>query len=255
MPLDRQTLIDTVRAALEPLTFAHTLWLGGSVAFKRNDDWSDVDLHVVVDDDKIATAFEAVETALARVAPVDLIYYVPEPTWHGHSQRFYRFKDARPWLLLDFCVMRLGNPQKFTEREFHGDVHVFFDRKAIFANTPPVDAAALAAKFPARIASLRTRVDMLAILVPKEIWRQQPIDAFSMYHGLILVPLVELLRMKHDPLRSNWSMRYLHRILPSTDAARFTRLLYVSSPAEIETKTADARAWFDTLANELSIPR
>ena len=251
-PLQRATLIAAVRGALEPLAFVHCLWEGGSTCFSRADEWSDVDLQCEVDDDRVADTFAAVEAALGRVAKVSLCFAVPEPAWHGHSQRFYRFANAEPWLQLDLCIMKRSAAYKFNEPEIHGAAAVLFDRSGLFGkNVVRTDRDALEKRLRARIAALRTRFAMFQVLVEKDIWRGNPIDALHFFSGLTLAPLVELLRIKHDPLRHNWGNRYLHRTLPAADAALLQSLMYVATPEEIATKRAAAAAWFEALAAEL----
>jgi hypothetical protein len=228
------------------------LWEGGSAGFARVDEWSDVDLQTEVDDDQVAPTFAAVESALARVAETSLCFKVPEPAWHGHSQRFYRFAHAAPWLMLDFCVVKRSAPHKFNEFEVHGACPVLFDRSGLFKNPPRTDRAALEAKLRARIEALRIRFEMFQVLVEKEVWRAQPIDALYFYQSLTLAPLVELLRIKHDPLRHNWGNRYLHRTLPPADAGRLQRLMFVAAPEEISAKRPEAAIWFAELAAELT---
>ena len=250
-PLDHARLRDTVHAALAALPWAHALWEGGSTAFGRADEWSDVDLQVDVDDAKVAETFAAVEAALAEIATVDLVYVVPEPAWHGHSQRFYRFADAPSWLMLDLCVIRQSNPGKFIEPELHGNARVLFDRTGLFGQPPRVDRAAMEQAVRAKLAALTVRFELFQPLVTKEIWREHPIDAWHFYQGLTLAPLITLLRMQHDPLRYDWSARYLHHLLPKTEADKLTRLSYVGSAAELPARQTEAVAWFRNLANSL----
>ena len=66
----REQVVEVLRAALEPLASVNAAWLGGSDAFGRADELSDVDLQVDVDDGQVA-AFGAVEAAwpTCRSAP------------------------------------------------------------------------------------------------------------------------------------------------------------------------------------------
>ena len=252
-PLSRDSFIAVVHEALEPLAYVHCLWEGGSTAFARNDLWSDVDLQCEVDDDQVAATFAAVEAALARIAEISLCFKVPEPAWHGHSQRFYRFANAAPWLMLDFCVMKRGSAHKFNEPDIHGANPVLFDRSGLFGDhVIRTDRAALEARLRARIELLRVRFELFQILVEKECWRGHAIDALHFYQGLTLAPLVELLRVKHDPLRHDWGNRYLHHTLPPAEATRLQRLMFVAAPAEIPAQRTEAAAWFAQLVAELT---
>ena len=90
----RQQVVEVLRAALQPLSWVNAAWLGGSDAFGRADELSDVDLEVDVDDGYVAATFGAVEAALAAASPIVARLVLPMPTWHGHAQRFYRLRDT-----------------------------------------------------------------------------------------------------------------------------------------------------------------
>ncbi len=250
-PLTRTLLLDTVHAALAAQPWVNALWEGGSSAFARDDQWSDVDLQADVEDPHVAETFAVVEAALGRIAKTELVFVVPEPAWHGHSQRFYRFADAPPWLILDFCVIRQGNPHKLIEPELHGAARVRFDRTGLFRQPPKIDRAGLETKLQAKLAQLTVRFEMFQVLVTKEVWRNHPLDAAYFYQSLTIAPLIALLRLKHDPIRHDWSARYLHHVLPTDEAAKLTRLTYLADMSEIPAKQTEAVAWFQQLAAEL----
>jgi hypothetical protein len=66
-------------------------------------------------------------------------------------------------------------------------------------------------------------------------------------------PLIELLRIKHDPARPNWGLRYLHHHLTLSDQARLTDLLYLQDLHELAEKHDSAQKWFWRLADELRL--
>jgi predicted nucleotidyltransferase len=90
----REQVIELLHGALLPLAWVNAAWLGGSNAFGRADELSDVDLQVDVDDGRVAATFGAVEAALAAASPIVARLVMPMPTWHGHAQRFYRVRDT-----------------------------------------------------------------------------------------------------------------------------------------------------------------
>lgn len=232
--LTRDSLIALVHRAVEPLPFARALWEGGSAAFDRADDFSDVDLSLLIHGSP-RDAFAAIEHSLPER---DLEYHVPEPAWHGHSQRFYRFRGAPPYLLLDLAIMQGGD--LLAQPEIHGHPRVLFDRDNVLAHQPPPPPPNIAA----RTAALSTRFEMFQILVQKELWRSQPLDALHFYRTLTLAPLTELLRLHHDPTRAHFGGRYLHRILPPPVAAKLQHLSFISSPDDLASKHQEAIAWF-----------
>ena len=65
-PLTRQEIITALVRGLEPLEFVNAMWEGGSAAFNRLDQWSDIDLQFDVADDKVEETFQAVQAVLER---------------------------------------------------------------------------------------------------------------------------------------------------------------------------------------------
>ena len=55
--ISHEQVLQVLVEALEPLEYSHALWEGGAAAFNRLDEWSDIDLHLVVDDEHVAEAF------------------------------------------------------------------------------------------------------------------------------------------------------------------------------------------------------
>ena len=250
-PLTREHIRDLVQRTLEPLPFVHALWEGGSACFDRTDAWSDVDLQACVDDERVSDAFAAVEAACEKACGIDAVFAVPEPAWHGHAQRFYRFRGQPPWLLLDLCMQKRGGGHRFLETEIHGKRIFLFDRMGLEAAQLPPDRDAREKKLRARLTYLQSRAGMFAHLVEKEMRRRRAIDALVFYQSMILQPLVELLRIRHDPWRHDFGMRYLHEALPPIAARRVQELSYVRNPDDLRSKSRVALRWFDELATDL----
>ncbi|MCP3914858.1 MAG: nucleotidyltransferase domain-containing protein, partial [bacterium] len=124
----RSNLITALDAALGELPFVRAAWLGGADATDRVDEYSDVDLLVVAEDERVEDVFSALEPVLESLSPIDRRYRLPPPTWHGHEQAFYRFRDASPHTLLDLVVLELSSDERYLERERHGDAVVLLDR-------------------------------------------------------------------------------------------------------------------------------
>ncbi len=246
----RQQIISTIQRELEPLDFVNALWEAGSAAFDRLDQYSDIDLQIDVADDCVEQTFAAVETALRSVSPITDKFRIPEPTWHGHSQCFYKLRDAGDYLQIDCAIIKNSSADKFLQSELHGDPLVIFD-KAEVVQSPPFDWDAHNALLRERVAFLTERFARMQVYVRKEILRRHPIDALGFFRPMTLNPLIELLRIKHDPARYNWGLRYLHRHLSLSDQARLADLLYLQDLDELEEKHNSAQKWFWRLAEEL----
>ncbi len=226
----REDILAAVRAALEPLPFVHAMWEGGAAAFGRVDAWSDIDLQVDVEDEHIGEIFGIVERALESVSPIALRFEVPQPTWHGHYQAFYRLRDAGEFLLVDFAAILHSNPDKFLQRAIHGSPVVHFDKSGIISPAP-LDADAMVGMLRARVASLAISCEMFRAFPEKELNRGNLIEAVSFFQGLMLRPLVEVLRIVHAPARHNFHIRYIYYDLPA-DTVRELEPMFLIADAE-----------------------
>ena len=246
--LTYNAIVDVVQAAVEPLGFVHALWLGGANSFHRVDAWSDIDMQICCEDDRVADVVAAIEQALP---PVDLRFELPQPTWHGHWQAFYRFRDASPFLLLDLAIMKLGSPQKFLEPEIHGQADIRFDKIGV-TQVPPLDRAAWTQRLQHRRQVLSTQFNMFQILTLKEINRGNWIEAVAFYHTWTLRPLIEALRIQHAPLHYDFATRYVYYDLPHEIVRRLEPFFFLANGDDLIAKHAAAGAWFQSLMMDLA---
>ena len=241
----RDDIRRAVHGALEPLPGAIALWEGGSTAFGRDDDLSDVDMQIAVEEDAVEAVFLAVEDALP---PRSFAMRIPEPTWHGHSQKFYRFENAPPETMLDLVVMKRDTDRRYSERERHGEPRVYFD-KDNWLQVTSVDPDAQRETIRARLAELRGMFELTSVLVPKAIARGDAVEALAFYQTRTWRPLVEVLRMRHAPARFDFGPRYLDVDLPADVAARLQKLAYVADLDDLRTKNEAAVHWFAETAD------
>jgi hypothetical protein len=241
--LTRETILTTLENALKPLPYVHAMWQGGASSFDRVDQWSDIDLQVIADDEHISEVFDVVEDTLRALSPIDLRYELPQPTWHGHFQTFYRLKDASPFLLVDFVVQKRTHEHRLLQPEIHGETIIHFD-KGHWLKVPPLDVEAHLAAIRERLETLRVLFEMFHVLTLKELHRKNSIEALAFYQAWTLRPLVEALRMQHDPVRYNFHTRYIQHNLPPEIVTRLEPLFFIANMEALASKFADASTWF-----------
>jgi len=241
--LTRDVIIQTLVNALKPLDYAHAFYEGGAAAFNRVDEWSDIDLYLVVEDEKVNEAFLAVEKALKSLSSIKQKLDVQQTGWPGVSQAFYKLEDTSEYLIIDFCVLNFSSSETFLEPEIHGNV-VFYFNKSGKIKPPLLDKVALSKKVHERLDRLQSRFAMFNIFVQKEINRGHQIEAIGLYHGLTLATLVEALRIKHNPIHYNFKMEYLHYELPSDVTKKLERLYFVKDAKDLQEKYYEAIKWF-----------
>lgn len=247
--LTREVIIQALVDALKPLDYVYAFWEGGAVAFDRVDDWSDIDLYLVVDDEKVDDTFLAVEAALRLLSPIKQKHGVFEPSLPGLFQAFYKLQDASEYLMIDVAVFKLSSPDKLLEPEIHGNP-VFYFNKSNRVKHPALNRDALVKKLHNRLLALQGEFDMFHHCVQKEINRDNHLEAVDFYH-MLLAWLVEALRIRYTPLHYDFKMRYVHYELPAEIIRKLERLYFVKDEDDLQQKYNDVVEWFPKTVLEI----
>jgi len=241
--VSREDILDALQNALEPLDYVKAMWQGGAAAFGRVDQWSDVDLMVIADDEHVEGVMRLVDEALEALSPITSRYELPQPSWHGHLQTFYRLEGASRFHFVDFVVMKQSNEKRFLECEIHGEALFYFDRIGGLADVH-IDESAHLEAMQARAKELAFEFDFFAEIVEKEILRENWLDALPYYTRFTLMPLMEILRMQHSPGRYNFYTRYATEDLPAELIAEIEPFFFPQPGADFAAKNDAARALF-----------
>lgn len=241
--IERKDVVAALLATLEPLDYIHTVWEGGAASWNRVDDWSDIDLYVVCDDDRVEDTLGVLEKTINKIDDIDLRFRVPEPAWHGHSQVFWRLKNASPFLFLDIAVMKRSSKDKFLQYAIHGRPYVHFDKIGT-VQEDPVDPDQYLEQLAGRLETLKTQFAMFQVLVLKELNRGNEMEALSYYLAYILRPLVEVLRMKYSPWHYRFFTTYIYYEMPQSIIERLHRLYFVHDAKKLKECREEAEEWF-----------
>jgi len=239
--ITRTRLLDTLRRTLEASLSVDAAWEGGSAAFGRVDDLSDVDVIAVVEDGAVDATFARVEQALNDLSPVTL--RVAMPGTAGFAQRFYRLRDAGEFLVVDLVLLRRSDPLQFRDEELHGRGRSWFDRTGVLVESH-LDRDTELAIARDRVPALRAGFEMFQHLATKERLRGHGSDALAFYQAWTLRPLVEAVRLLHAPQTRVFGLRYLARDLPPPVVQRVERLSFVRDLTHLAEVHEEAVHWF-----------
>jgi predicted nucleotidyltransferase len=243
---------DIVRAMVEKLKqvdYVDAVWEAGAASFGRVDEWSDIDLYVVCDDDHMENVISLIEQTLADLGKIDLKFRVPEPTWHGNSQVFWRIEGASPFLFVDAAIMKRSSKEKFLQYSIHGRPLVHFDKTGVIKDDP-VDVDEYLQEMKTRFDAHKTTFDMFQVLVLKELNRGNAMEALSYYVAYVLRPLVEVLRMKYSPWHYRFFTTYVYYEMPEEIVERLQPLYLVGDVNALKRCREEAETWFwDTVRN------
>ena len=235
-----------VCAGVTPLDGVLAGWESGSVAFDREDAYSDIDLNLLLDDGCATDAvFDVVATALESVSPVVGSHSSP-------PGRYFTLRDVGDYLLVDVCLYRRAEVAERLDAARHGKVKPLFDKGDWLKTDADAVRAAQVAARAQRLAEHRAWFTTSQGFVRKAIRRDRDIDGLASYWAYTAQPLVELLRMQHCPARWDFGMRYLEQDVPAAVYAELRDVLFVGDPEELPLKHAAAVAWAERLLNELA---
>lgn len=242
--ISRADLLGAIASTLEPLDFVLALWQGGSESHGYTDEWSDLDLRVLVEDDRVLDTFDALETGLQQISAIRLRYRLPEPIWHGHSQCFYQLEQTNPFLLIDFTIMQRSTPNRYLGVERHGRAIVSFDKTGEIQD-PPFDRVRHIEQMQVRLAQLEVTFPLGQLFVLKEVYRGHLAEGIANYHKLTIKPLVEVLGMLHRPDRYDYEFKYFDRDFPDQVKREITRMMCIRDLEDLRGKHQQAAEWFD----------
>jgi len=205
----RKDFIEKLKDILINCEFIYTVWEGGSAATGYLDEYSDLDLGMICDDEKIEVAFELIENFLQSNYGIKQKFRMPEPNWHGHSQCFYQLEELPEFLYADILIEKLSSGNRFMEKDRHGKAVVWFDKKDLFDPTPtPKDAVEAKCK---RIYQMTAEsIWVLVIEAKKQILRGNVVDAAVTYNQL-LNRMAPLFNLKYRRSKVDFGLRYLER--------------------------------------------
>lgn len=241
--IDRSELVNTLVQALRPLQYVHAVWEGGAASWKRVDEWSDIDLYVICDDDRVEDTFAVVEKTITTLSDIDLKFRMPEPAWHGASQVFLRLKNVSPFLFLDIAVMKRSSKEKFLQYRIHGKPLIHFDKIGAVKDEP-VDPKGYFEQIRARLESIGTTFKLFQVLILKEINRGNDMEALSYYLSYIYRPLVEVLRIKYCPWHYRFFTTYIYYEMPESVVQRLHRLYFIKDIKTLAACRKEAEKWF-----------
>jgi len=244
--IDRNDIINNLRAALEPLPYIHALWLEGADATDMVDVYSDIDFWIDFDDEYEEDSINAVEMALASVAEIDLkeVFSHPHPKIR---QRIYHLAGTSDFLMLDICWQchSRGDEIVFIEGSVVENAQVLFDKSNVI-RWKTYDTKGDADTHNAVLSSCQYRYGQHS-RVEKYVRRGLYLEAYAYYNKYVLNPLIDLLRLLHTPANTDYYLVHISHHIPAVEREKLEWFAQVTSLADIEARLTPAREWFTEL--------
>ena len=121
--LTRDIIVQTLADSLELLVYVHAFWEGGAAAFDRIDEWSDIDLYLVVDDKNVNEMFLTVEKILNSLSSIKQKYEVLHPPSSG----LFQVRGGGMTPIPHYLWLNVGGGFELQDRAF-GNSNIMFPK-------------------------------------------------------------------------------------------------------------------------------
>lgn len=246
MGIKRESIISTLTDGLRGNPSVHALWLEGADAHGLADEYSDIDLWLDVEDGSENDVLRSIKDIARAIGPVDYECGGDNPD-PQIRQAFLHIAGTPEFWILDICVQSHSRQIAFTKGFADEKVKVLFDKCGVIRYAD-ADWPALREARKRRAEELARALPRARTLLRKELRRGSFLQALHCYHEGLLKPLVELLRIRHQPTKQGFYLKHIDRDLPNDIVALLEDLYVISSLEDICTKSQKA----DTILKELT---
>ncbi len=227
-------IVRELKVLLQPNESIISAWEGGSAATGFLDEYSDLDLALIVKDDAIEETFELIEDYLDDRYGIKNKFRMPEPSWHGHSQIFCILENAPEFFYVDLLIEKESAENRFTESDRHGNSIIWFDKKNLIDSTPtPQDVVNEKCKHSYLL--MKQYIPFTIIDIKKQIKRGNSIDALAIYNGF-MNRFIMLLNIKYRPSKFDFGLRYTYRDLPENEVGFLESVMFVENLDDLQKK-------------------
>ncbi|HAZ28220.1 MAG TPA: hypothetical protein DCY48_00360 [Candidatus Magasanikbacteria bacterium] len=246
MSTDRNQIINKLEDELKNNSFVFAFWLEGADAHGTVDEYSDIDVWLDVQDGHEGMVIEQVRSVLSQIAQLDFEHEVEHP--HPKiRQMFFHLTGTSGFLIIDVCVQSHSREFWYTKGYADEKVKILFDKENViqFRDLNKTEFQSLQNK---KVEELKKTFVFFQAWVMKGVNRGHFLEALSSYHSFILEPLVELLRIQHQPTKREFGLKHVERDIPKDVLLILEDLYKVNSTEEISTKAQKANElFFDVL--------
>ena len=237
---EKEKIIETLRSQLEGRDDVHAFWVEGSVAQGYSDEYSDIDLWLSVDDDKVFTMFPVVEEALKKIGKIDFRYTVKKVGELG--QNLYHLAGMDEFHSIDVNVRGVSNPARLVSGIDNADV-VFEKSDVIkFTASEPYTQEDLE-KSREKLYKFYWYMEKC---IRKNILRRRPLEALY-YYQLILRYATRFLRLKYNlKEKREYDLKHIYRDIPEEETYKLESL-YDVQVSNINNKLPELETWIKEL--------
>lgn len=237
----RKKIIEVLKNTLEASPKVLAAFLAGSDAQNKLDKYSDIDFDIVLNPEDVEEVEKIVRKTLETISPIKTEF---KTSPSGTLTIIYLFKNFSKFLHVD--VLFITNPENINDSE----INVLFDKKGI-VKPKEISEKDIEEKIKQRVERIEKYSEPRESYIEKPLFRGQYREAEEQYRNLVLKPLIEALRLKYCPKKSDYHVKDVEKDLPEEVAKKLDDLFNVPTIKELEKKYKQAKEWLNDALQEL----
>jgi len=236
---DRQKIIEVLRKELESKSYVHAFWEEGSSPQGFADEYSDLDLWLSVDDDKVHMIFDEINHILSKVGEIDY-EYISKPLGELDAHA-YHIKDTNEHLFIDVNTQGISRDVYLTRGI--DEANIIFDKRGVVKFK---DREEYKGNIEEERQKLNKFFQQQSSHLKKSMERNRPLEVLY-YWDKMLQSITVFLRKKHGwHDKTEYDLKHIHRDLPE-EAVKKLQYFYDTKISEIESKIQELQEWKKSL--------
>ncbi len=230
-------IVDELKKLLEQDKSTHAMWIAGSVAEGYDDQLSDIDIWLDIDDGQDKAISDSIEKFLRSKGELDVSF--SENMTPPFSHKVYHLAHMDPYYFIEVTLHSHSHEYEFIEGI--RKIKVLFDKDGT-TKLKPLDETSYTKMLKDRKQFLTEKIEIGELSVIKEVSRGQFMDALHNYQFWLVEPVIELARIKHSPLKISYGLKHGSRDLPKDVVVEIESLYIISSLKDLNNKMVDVKS-------------
>jgi len=231
------TIVEELKKIMEQDEAVHAMWIAGSVAEGYDDELSDIDLWLDIDDGKDKAVFSSIEKFLSTKGELDINF--SEGVTPPYSHSVYHLARMNPYHFIEITLHSHSNEIGLFDSL--RKIKVLFDKDGT-TNFKPFDKTSYDKMLQERKQFLIEKVEFGEQSITKEITRRQFLEALHNYQFWLVEPIIELARIKYAPLKITYGLKHGTRDLPEDTVNEIESLYIIKSLDDLSNKIEEVKA-------------
>lgn len=242
--MKREQIIETLIKLFRDDGDIYALWLEGSDATGKVDEYSDIDMCALIDEDKVDEVFEKIQNRFE----IDSIY--ENRNCDSERQLVFHVVNSDKYHVVDFnAYFHNVADTTFVKNDTIDVCKVIFDKCGAI-QYKEYDAGVGADERMYWEKESAYRFSQIS-RVEKYCLRGLYPEAFVYYQKYVVEPLVFTLRMKYTPTKVWYYMVHISDHIPQEEVEKLNRILQVSGVDDIMANLQFAEEWYHELVHEI----